>query len=175
MSHVFEIDPGRPQPNVGVAGLAADLSEAVQMCFPMDTVDARLQWGGVSIPLSYKYDLSVIVEDVVELLEHCFQGCPVDIRFGSDTFNASWSIRPQGEVVGITAEWESVVGDTEDELNRMPTQIVPKQHFLEQWSHLLGVMLAGLERTDVAIEDEQLLEAVKTLVQRIGPGEATSP
>ena len=167
MSHSFMIDPGQPEPNVGIAGRAVDLQEAIQMCFPMDTCDARVQWGDVSIPLSYKYDLGIILDNIVGLMESCIEGRPVDVRFGSDTFSASWSIRPLGDSVAVESNWYSVVGDTEVQLNRMAVQEIPKRYFLEQWCAVLRTMVVGVDSAGVAIQDRRLLETIKELIRRV--------
>ena len=50
--------------------LAAEyLSEAIEAIFPMDTEDAVMIWGDESVSLSYKYDMSVIIEGALFMLE----------------------------------------------------------------------------------------------------------
>lgn len=167
MSAVFRIHPGHPRPNVGVAGIAADLSEAIAMCFPIDAADAEFVLRDVSVPLNYKYDLSVIVEDIVDLLEHCLRQESAKVRLCSDTFNVSLSVRPKAESVALRADWHSVVGNKEKQLNEIPTVIVPARHFLEQWARLLEVAFQGLDRTGLVIRDTGLLDEARTVLRRV--------
>ena len=44
------------------------LGEALESCFSIPLDGVRLRWNDVSVPLSYKYDLSIIVHDAVRLV-----------------------------------------------------------------------------------------------------------
>lgn len=167
MSNNFYIEPKQPDPNVGLVGDASDLAEAIQLSFPLDTADAVLQWNEVSIPISYKYDLSVIFEDVLEILESCLDGKTTEICFGSDTFNSDWAVKPQDGMVSISTYWHSVVGDTESDLNKNSDLVVPKMYFLLQWSRLVEMALSGVRQTDLNLQDPQLLYEAEALLKRI--------
>jgi hypothetical protein len=45
------------------------IGDAIQTVFPMWTEDAYLVWNGVHVPISYKYTLSFLIQDVVTMLE----------------------------------------------------------------------------------------------------------
>jgi hypothetical protein len=167
LMHVFWIDVGQPRANRGISVVAADLADALEMCFPLDAADAVVHWGGVPIELSYKYDVSVIVEDVIELVDSCLRGRSLKTRFGSNTFNAEWTIRVEGDSIGITAQWHSVSGNKEELLNQVPTLVVPRRDFLKQWSGLLETALWGVAETSVKIRDQQLFHDAQALVRRV--------
>lgn len=40
------------------------LSEAIETVFPLNTEYAILSWNYISIPLSYKYDISYMIDDI---------------------------------------------------------------------------------------------------------------
>ena len=167
IQNMFHIKAKNPCPNAGLVGDASDLAEAIQLSFPLDTDDAVLQWNQVSIPISYKYDISVILEDVLELLESCLKGRSVEISFGSDTFSSNWKVTPVDGKVSISAYWVSVVGGVEGDLNKEPDLVVAKMHFVQQWSRLIEIALDGIKQTELQIEDLQLLYRAEALLNRV--------
>jgi len=66
----FHIEPGTPEHCTVDGGLARDLGDAIQAAFPLETEDAQLVWHRLSVPLSYKYDFSVIIEDIIAMLAY---------------------------------------------------------------------------------------------------------
>jgi hypothetical protein len=45
-----------------------DLCEAVETVFPLEAECMVMVWSGVYIPLSYKYDLGVMLADIIEIM-----------------------------------------------------------------------------------------------------------
>jgi hypothetical protein len=164
---LFGIETGSPKVNTNIAGFAEDICEAIQIAFPLETEDALLRWGKSEVPISYKYDLSVILEDVVDMLEWCKQPSTpsLDIDFGSDTFGAEWRLERRADSLSITATWRSVSGGHEDELNQLGPTIVSCARFVEEWIGLLGVALVAVEGLGLRIHEQSLLERVRTLVR----------
>ena len=46
------------------------LSEAIESVFPMNTEELILFWNHVGIPLSYKYDISYMIDDILMILKN---------------------------------------------------------------------------------------------------------
>lgn len=49
------------------------IADAMETIFPLYTESAILVWNHISIPLSYKYDISYMMDDVLDLLESFMQ------------------------------------------------------------------------------------------------------
>ena len=165
MMNFFEIKPGVPRPGEIAGGAADDLSDAVQTAFPLETDDAIVLWNGVAIPLSYKYDVSIILEDVIGMLESCRIGAArtIYVNFGSDTFNADWTVQLREDSVAVTAVWNSVVGDREAELNKCSTLVINRDDFTSQWLGVLCRAIEGVKAARIRIRDESLLVRAERL------------
>lgn len=125
------------------------LGEALESCFPCLEDGALLYWNGVAVPLSYKYDLSLIIHDVIALVRHlrtCSRGNLV-ICWPSNTFHATWHLEVVAGRLRITASWNSVsaqFGPLEDQLNGAPVVEVSQADFMKQWVALLRLARQAL-------------------------------
>jgi hypothetical protein len=137
-----------------------DLSiyDALQTVFPLITEDAYLVWHHVHIPLGYKYDVSVIITEALDMIEALKRGDSgeIAVTWPSNTFRVDWQIRWNGATLQIDAKWENVVGFTESLLSARPTLTIGKDEFISEWKQLLGVALKAL--TDAGYRDEQLVD-----------------
>ena len=134
------------------------LGEALESCFPNMMNGARLHWNGVPVPLSYKYDLSIIVHDVVDLVRQLrtrTQGS-FSICWPSNTFQASWLVEIAAGRVRVTASWYSVSaqeGPLEDALNAAPVVEAKQAAFMAQWAALLHLAHQCLNETGYTLEE----------------------
>lgn len=134
------------------------LGEALESCFPDMMDGAGLLWNGVSVPFSYKYDLSIIVHDVVTLvrwLRTSTQGT-FSICWPSNTFRTDWQLAVAGGQVQITAYWESVSAQDsplEDALNGVPVIEADQAAFMAQWAALLRLAHQRLIETGYTLEE----------------------
>ena len=96
-----------------------DVGEILEEIFPMQTECAHILWNGIYVPLSYKYDLSVLYYEIIELLEFLLDQSQSEktIEFPSNTFNAIWKLAISGSDLSIESKWESVSGNMADILN----------------------------------------------------------
>jgi hypothetical protein len=135
------------------------LGEALEACFPDRMDGARLLWNGVSVPLSYKYELGLIVHDVVQLvrwLRTAAQGACA-ICWPSNTFRTNWQLALAGGRVQLTASWESVSaqdGPLEEALNAAPVVDADQAALMTQWAALLR--LAHQRLIDTGYKPEEL-------------------
>jgi hypothetical protein len=116
------------------------LSDAIQTIFPLDTEWAFLAWNQVFVPLGYKYDVSMMVEDIILLLEQMLsdeQGART-IHWPSNTFSAVWDVAWKDDAMTVSAKWDCVVGGVEPLLSSRPSVSVPKAEFLAEWKSLLA-------------------------------------
>lgn len=163
----FNLHPGAPT-SIRVASEAPeDLSHAVELCFPMETVDAVLLWHGHQIRIGYKYDVSVILEPLVDMLEACLESSPEHTFFGSDTLTADFRLSYRDEEVVISANWESTLGPPLSVLNQEPTVIIKKTRFLECWARLLSVTANAVRESNIASYVREDLASLDNLLNRI--------
>ncbi|MEO7594939.1 MAG: hypothetical protein ABI134_27225, partial [Byssovorax sp.] len=67
MATEFFIQSSNPRSSSECDADDASLCDAVQTVFPMATESMIMVWSGVYIPLGYKYDVSLMVDDIIDL------------------------------------------------------------------------------------------------------------
>ena len=123
------------------------LADAVEDMFPLETEDAFLVWNHIYVPISYKYDVSYMIEDIVCILKKIQTnetGC-MSVHWLPDTFRCDWEIEWSHEEIGIISHWESTVGNLEDLLNSKGSVKMPVDRFVSEWKKLLGIVIDGLK------------------------------
>ena len=65
----FYIQASNPRFQDSINIYDESLSDAIESVFPLNTENAILVWNYISIPLSYKYDISYMIEDILQLLD----------------------------------------------------------------------------------------------------------
>jgi hypothetical protein len=95
----------------------------------------------------YKYDLSVMIKDIIHLLNvlRVKQEGKENINWLSNTFSSSWAIEFDLSKVKINASWHNVLGKVTDLLNASNNIEVSRQEFIEKWMNLLLFIKIKLE------------------------------
>lgn len=123
------------------------LSEAIESVFSLHTENAIMMWNHVSIPLSYKYDISYMIDDIIKLignLQDKVEGEMI-IQWLPDTFRSNWKVKWVDGMVSICSDWECTVGQLEIILNRQNNITLPVSDFINEWKRLLEIVIAGLK------------------------------
>ncbi|UKS27376.1 hypothetical protein LOZ80_00010 [Paenibacillus sp. HWE-109] len=126
-----------------------NLSNAIETIFPMMTEKAIMVWKTIYIPLCYKYDISCMIDDILEILEK-LRSSPsgeISVNWASNTFANVWHIRWLEEQVEITSEWGSVLGHTEQLLDSKGAISLSKQSFISEWKRVLFNIISGLQES----------------------------
>jgi len=149
------------------------LSDAVQSVFPMGTERAILVWNNMYVPLGYKYDLSLMVDDVIGLLEVMMASSQSKRRvsWASNTFASVWDIEWGSGKVSVQTQWNRVVGGTESILMGKPSVSVPEEDFLAEWKRPLEIVrdaLRGAGYIHQQIPQMRRLEQVVVQLPRYG-------
>lgn len=123
------------------------LSDAIESSFPLFTENAILMWNHIAIPLSYKYDISYMIDDILTLLNHLStkQDGEMVIHWLPDTFRSDWEIQWSEQVIKISSRWECTVGHLESKLNMNPEISMTVDDFVQEWKKVLGVIIEGLK------------------------------
>ena len=122
------------------------LSGAIENIFPLYTESAILVWNYISIPLSYKYDISYMIDDILNLilnLQEKESGKKV-IHWLPDTFRCNWGVSWENEQLKIESQWECTVGHLEGLLNEKPIVMLSIEAFISEWKEVLHVIIKGL-------------------------------
>jgi hypothetical protein len=124
-----------------------NLNDAIQSIFPLENEYCFIIWNYIFIPVSYKYDISFMINDIIKILNFIKNGEGVlEIHWASDTFAAIWKLECASHVIKIDSKWNSVGGFIEDVLNENSFLEVEKQFFVERCKALLLFVKSKLEK-----------------------------
>jgi hypothetical protein len=140
-----------------------NMDEAIESIFPLHNEYAFIIWNHIFIPLTYKYDVSIMINDIIHLMTtmRVKQAGKEDINWASDTFSSSWAIHFDLDKVRIKATWYDVLGKVTDLLQASNEIEVPRQEFVEKWMDLLlfiKIKLQDAGYTSTNLEDFHDLE-----------------
>jgi hypothetical protein len=135
--------------------------DAVETVFPLITEEAFLVWHHVHVPLSYKYTISFLITDVVNMAEMLMRNDSgeLTINWPASEFRVTWEMKWHGTALQIHAQWESTLGSTESLLSAHPTLSIDKNAFISEWKQVLGITLKAL--TDAGYTEKQLSDLAR--------------
>ncbi len=124
------------------------LSDAMETVFLMNTEDAYMIWRHISIPLSYKYDLSYMIDDILNLIEQLQKEmCGTKyISWLPDTFRSDWKVEWKNGKLIIYAEWYNITGGLEKILNKDNCLQMNIDDFLKEWKKILETIYYSLKQ-----------------------------
>ncbi|MEV6688879.1 hypothetical protein AB0N28_26645 [Streptomyces sp. NPDC051130] len=162
----FEIRPGRTASTPRLTGVAADLADAVGGMYAAEAEDAVLVWNQVPIRLTYRYDIPVLLGDLVPLLEEVRRPefAAAEVFWGSDTFCAEWMLTREGDDVHIRARWHGTLGSHESSLAERGDVTVAAGEFVSEWCEVLRRIVHDVEAGSVELADDGLLVRAKALL-----------
>lgn len=164
----FKIEASNPKNNAIIDNDDTKLSEAIYTLFPLEAEDAMLSWGDVRIPLSYRYDISTMVDDLIQMIFVLKSKDDGEwfVDWSSNTFAVNWTLKWSEDDLEILAQWrdEFHAGDYLKENNVL--NIEKKKFFLE-WKKIIDVLLSNLiecgYNCDNLIDMGNLVEVSKML------------
>ena len=132
------------------------LSDALQKVFPMDTEDAYLGWGAFSIPLNYKYDVSLMAEGAVNLVEAMLGSSSGEWSIGwpSNSFDCTWEVVWAECRFEARAAWRDVNVSNVDLLNLAGPISGDCEQFVAEWKALFELLYRAL--TDAGYRESQI-------------------
>lgn len=145
------------------------LSDAIQTVFPLETEYALIVWNWVYIPLSYKYDISMMAEDLIKLIELMFskESGSRTIQWPSNTFASTWSVEWNNETTTVKAEWDCVLGETEPVLATKPIILLRTADFINEWKRLLETVGEALTAAGYTPEHLVGMRSLNEVIGRI--------
>ncbi|MBL7997878.1 MAG: hypothetical protein JNL32_04485 [Candidatus Kapabacteria bacterium] len=141
------------------------LDDAIESIFPLETEHLVLIWNEVIIPLSFKYDISLMVLDFIKIFQFTKdnQSSRLEIHWASNTFAAIWNFEKSKYSVNINTVWRSVIGGTEDILNVKNKNEVSIDNLQKEIMKLLRFLKYAIEKSGVnsnLIEDFEKLREI---------------
>ncbi len=142
------------------------LSDAVESIFLLNTESAVMAWNHISIPLSYKYDIGYMLDDLLYLLK-CIRQVDtgeVTIHWLPDTFRCDWHITWNHGQMEIQSCWECTVGHLENLLNDNSRISIPVPHFVSEWKAVFCNVADGLKKSGY---DENRIRGMRQLSEQL--------
>jgi hypothetical protein len=151
--------------------------DAVSKVYSPDTEYMVLSWDLVPVAVDYHYDMYVLVDDIVLMLEGLLAEdfSEVRVAWGSSSFRAVWWIRPKESGDGprelvLDSEWDCILGSYEFLLNERREITVERDEFIGRWFALLRKLVADVEAKNVRMEDTMMFDRAKALIGAAGEG-----
>ena len=149
------------------------LSDAIESVFPLNTEDAILKWNYIFVPLGYKYDMCLLIDDVLNIITemHTHPQGSLTVTWPSSTFLATWRMTWAAGTLDVHAEWFDVVGSTETLLTSRPDLKIGIDDFIAEWKRPLQIIESALTAAgyDESLPGLGLLRA--TIANIVGEGE----
>jgi hypothetical protein len=138
----FSLDPSEPACTYSYDPADENLSEMIQTIFPLDTADAVLNWGDVSFALNYKYDISLMIDDLLELILAItsIQRGKRSIAFVTSGFPYHWDVEWDSSLIQICSAPLDKSRDLVNPLEVIQTSI---DFFLDQWRPMFRLINAA--------------------------------
>ena len=139
------------------------LSEAIEDVFGLNTESAFICWNHIYVPVSYKYDISYMMDDIIRIITNIQekeQG-KLTICWLPDTFRSDWTIEWQGDEMTIVSQWGSTVGNLEGLLNNNNCIKLPTTQFLSEWKKVFEIIIDVLHQNGYS---EKKLADMKDLI-----------
>jgi hypothetical protein len=150
----FAVQVSAPRTTCPISKTDRTLGDVIETIYPLNTEFALVVWNNVFVPISYKYDVSVIVDDILAMvaaIAHNEFG-HMNIWWPSNTFRANWTLAWNATEITIDSHWESVIGGTEALLNAASVVTVEKVLFLAEWGSLLRMLRESIGDCSKGIE-----------------------
>ncbi|MFD2557198.1 hypothetical protein [Sphingobacterium tabacisoli] len=151
---MIKIQLGNPEVLVLRIDKSMGVEDVLENIFPLDTDYSFLIWNNIFIPLSYKYDIPVMVFDFIKILSFLRDDNVLDleVHWASNTFASIWILRKTDHHVHIKAEWKDVNGGLEGLLNNSNYTNVNVCEFDEQIKKVLMFLQAAIVKSKANLD-----------------------
>ncbi len=141
------------------------LADAMETIFPLLTEGAIIMWNYIPIRLSYKYDISYMLDDIVDMLLmiRTKEKGKMEIQWLPDTFRCDWKLQWNEGTIKIKSEWGGIIGDLEKILNKNSEVCLKVNEFRGEWKKLLELVIKNLKNS--GYQENQIRNMDKLLVE----------
>lgn len=144
------------------------IEEAIEDIYMLNSEYLVMLWNHVPVLISYKYDMSILITDVLLLLKtlRTKEAGQLSIVWPSNTFRTDWLLHWRENQLTIDTRWINVIGGTESLLNHVPKLMIDKQHFCNEWKKVLEILLHDIDEkilNENILGKNQLIEELNHL------------
>ena len=157
---MFELRAGTPACPGAHDASDSTLSDALQTIFSIDD-HATMAWHHLEFRLGYKYDVSMMIDDIIEMVLAIRQNDAglLEVDWPSSGFPYLWSIKWSATDVDIVARARDEPGAKE--LARCEWVRVKRAPFVRAWQSLLDIVLSCLLSSGYSSQQIAGLERLK--------------
>ncbi|MHC4147062.1 MAG: hypothetical protein ACYSUD_20110 [Planctomycetota bacterium] len=150
-----------------------NLRGAIVGIYPLWTEDLYILWKRIAIAVDYKYEISVIITDILEMVESLTdsQEGAYRVHFCSSDFNTIWDMSWERDELKIKSEWFSVIGKIEEILKENNEIVVTKSGFLSEWKGLLRKIIEDVTKAGIQLKDREewnLIQRLEASIEGLG-------
>jgi hypothetical protein len=144
------------------------LKEVIEAIFPYECELIFIVWNGLPVPIMYKYDLSLIINSILSLINLLLfhEDRNFSVNLACFTFSTSWHFNLSDGVLIITSAWriegENKKQEYEDRLNEYNRIEIKKSDFLAEWKMLLQKIIEAIEKSNLKVDKKSLRYLHKT-------------
>lgn len=145
------------------------LCQGIQRVFPLNTEEAIIVWNNLYIPIDYKYELSVIINDLLPFLSCLLtsKNGSYKLGFGVDTIRAIWDIDWDQDQIRINSEWDIAPGNLKELLNKHNSIELNRDAFLAEWKKLLETIITSINKANILIKNQYEWEQILEIYSKI--------
>ena len=149
----FKIIACNPKNNLLFDKEDSKLSEAIYTIFPMENEDAILIWGDEKILLSYRYDISEMIDDIMQMFFALQKSDSGEwfVDWTSNTFASNWKFRWLKNCLEIEVDWREEFNAT-NYLKKNNVLKIDKDIFLNEWRKITKVIQVNLKECGYSCE-----------------------
>ena len=126
------------------------LSGAIEASFISLDDYVIMVWNGIAIYLSCRYDISVIMRDLLSLASNLTNNVnEFEVHWTSTDFFAIWKIYTYGDDISVFSEWYVASNKTrfiQDELNKSNKLVISRKEFANKICTILRFVKNALEQ-----------------------------
>lgn len=142
----------------------SDIVSAIQAIFPLDNEYCFIAWNHIFIPVSYKYNISIMIKDIIRIINFIKnEEKYLEFHWASNSFFALWKMECTSNSVIIDSTWKQVLGGLTELLQKKPILEVDKQEFMKEWTTLALFVKTKLENAgynSTNLEDFGVFESI---------------
>lgn len=161
---MFSLNICDPKINCEKDNFDSSLGEVIETVFYDFNDSFEINWNGVIINVSYKYDLNIIVNDIFEIMAiiRNNNSGSFNVHWPSNTFLSTWNLNWADGYLEIEGIWTTVDSNI-DELNSKKKLIISTSTFQLEFLKLLSYLYSTLIKcgyTKKEIKDMSILEDI---------------
>lgn len=144
---MFKIQISNPEILAIIDKNDTGIEEAIQTIFPLETEYAFMVWNHIFIPLSYKYDISLMIKDFILLYKFASNENEkiFALHWASNTFASKWELVKEGDSIQIKTVWFEVIGSLENLLNSHSEMTIESILFVKEIQSMIFFIKKSLE------------------------------